>query len=75
MATSGTMGVRFTDEERHWINEYATFAGKTASEVIRESVLETIEDAIDIYEYNKALAEDDGTRYTMDEVMKMLGDA
>lgn len=75
MATSGTLGVRFTNEERNWINEYAAFTGKTVSEVIRESVFETIEDAIDLYEYQKALEEDDGTRYTMDEVLAMLGDA
>ena len=70
MAGSTTLGVRLTEDERHWITEYAEFTGKTVSEVIREAVLETIEDAIDLYEYNKALAEDDGVRITMDEVMR-----
>lgn len=72
---SKTMGVRFSEEERIWIEQYALFTGKTASEVIRESVLEAIEDAIDVYEYKRALEQDDGERFTMDEVMKELGDA
>lgn len=72
---STTMGVRFSEEERGWIEQYAMFSGKTASEVIRESVLEAIEDAIDAYEYKRALEDDDGVRYTMDEVMQELGDA
>lgn len=71
---STTMGVRFSEEERSWIEEFAKFNGKTASEVIREAVLEAIEDAIDVHEYKKALEEDDGTRYTMEEVMRELGD-
>ena len=72
---SRTMGVRFSEEERDWIEQYAMFSGKTASEVIRESVLDAIEDAIDAYEYKRALEEDDGVRYTHEEVLKMLGDA
>ena len=71
---STTMGVRFSEEERSWIEEFAKFNGKTASEVIREAVLEAIEDAIDVHEYKKALEEGDGTRYTMEEVMRELGD-
>ena len=71
---STTMGVRFSEEERSGIEDVAKFKGKTASEVIREAVLEAIEDAIDVHEYKKALEEDDGTRYTMEEVMRELGD-
>ena len=71
---STTMGVRFSEEERNWIEQYAMFSGKTASEVIRESVLDTIEDAIDAYEYKRAVEEDDGARFTVEEVMKELGD-
>ena len=72
---STTMGVRFSEEERSWIEEYAKFTGKSVSEIIRESVLETIEDAVDLYEYNRALAEDDGTRFSMEEVMREVADA
>ena len=71
---STTMGVRFSEEERNWIEQYAMFTGKSASEVIRESVLDAIEDAIDAYEYKKALEEDDGERYTLEDVMRELGD-
>lgn len=75
MASSSTMGVRFSEEERSWIEQYAMFTGKTASEVIRESVLDAIEDAIDVYEYKRAVEEDDGGRFTLEEVMRELGDA
>lgn len=72
---SKTMGVRFTQEERDWIEQYAMFSGKSSSEVIRESVLDAIEDAIDVYEYKMAIEDDDGTRYTIGEAMRELGDA
>jgi predicted DNA-binding protein len=61
--------IRFTAEEREWIQNYADFSGKTFSEVVREAVLEKIEDAADLLAYNEALVEDDGTRYSLDEVV------
>ena len=59
--------IRFADDEREWIQAFADFTGQTFSEVVRESVLERIEEAAD----SEALAEDDGKRYSMDEVMRM----
>ena len=70
MAMTAT-AIRFAPEERSWIQSYADFCGKTFSDVVREAVLEKIEDAADVEAYNAALAEDDGTRYTTDEVMRM----
>ena len=66
MAMTAT-AIRFADDEREWIQAFADFTGQTFSEVVRESVLERIEEAAD----SEALAEDDGKRYSMDEVMRM----
>ena len=70
MAMSAT-AIRFAPEEREWIQSYADFVGKSFSEVVRESVLERVEDAADLQAYEAALAEDDGTTYSMEEVMRM----
>lgn len=67
-----TKAIRFAPEECSWIESYAEFRGKSFSEVVREAVLEKIEDATDLRDYQAALAEDDGTRYSMDEVMRMV---
>ena len=61
--------IRFADDEREWIQAFADFTGQTFSEVVRESVLERIEEAADLQAYSEA--EDDGKRYSMDEVMRM----
>ena len=50
---------------------YADFIGKSFSEVVREAALEYVEDAADLLAYQEALAEDDGTRYTTEEVKRM----
>ncbi len=63
--------IRFADDEREGIQAFADFTGQTFSEVVRESVLERIEEAADLQAYSEALAEDDGKRYSMDEVMRM----
>ena len=36
---------------------------------------EKVEEAADIKAYNEALMEDDGTRYSMDDVMRMAMEA
>ena len=63
--------IRFSPEERDWIQAYADFIGKSFSEVVREAALEYVEDAADLLAYQEALAEDDGTRYTTEEVKRM----
>lgn len=66
-----TTAIRFAPEERDWIQSYADFVGKSFSEVVRESVLERIEDAADLQAYEEAMAQDDGTTYTMEEAMRI----
>lgn len=67
--------IRFAPEEREWIQSYADFCGKTFSDVVREAALERVEDAADLQAYEDALREDDGVRYTMEEVMRMCEQA
>lgn len=45
------------------------------SEFVRSAALEKVEEAADIKAYNEALMEDDGTRYSMDDVMRMAMEA
>lgn len=70
MAMEAT-AIRFAPEEKSWIQSYADFCGKTFSDVVREAVLEKVEDAADLEAYAEALEAGDGTRYSMDEVMNM----
>ena len=74
MAMTAT-AVRFAPEEREWIQAFADFSGKTFSEVVRESTLAAVEDAADIEAYREALAADDGTRLSMEEVMRLALEA
>lgn len=74
MAMEAT-AVRFAPEEKEWIQAYADFLGVTFSDVVRESTLERVEDAVDVQAYEEALAEDDGVRYSMEEVMRMAKEA
>ncbi len=70
MAMSAT-AIRFADEEKAWIQAYADFVGLTFSEFVRKSALEKVEDAADLQAYKDALEQDDGERYSMEEVMRM----
>ena len=68
-----TTAIRFAPEERAWIQSYADFVGRSFSDVVREAVLELVEDAADLQAYNEALATDDGERFSFEEVMAELG--
>jgi len=64
--------IRFEPEEKGWIQSYADFHGKSFSEVVREAILEKIEDEADLRAYDAALACDDGVSYSMSEVNEMF---
>ena len=70
MAMSAT-AIRFEESEKDWIQSYASVLGMSFSEFVRSAALDKVEEAVDIKAYNEALMEDDGTRYSMDEVMRM----
>lgn len=66
-----TTAIRFAPEEKAWIQSYADYCGRSFSDVVREAILEKVEDAADLKAYREAVADDDGVRYSMDEVMAM----
>ena len=45
------------------------------SDFVRNAALDKVEEAADIKAYNEALMEDDGIRYSMDDVMRMAMEA
>ena len=68
-----TMTMRLDDTDAAIIRKYARFEGKTISDYIRDAVLEKIEDQEDLAALRAAIAEDDGTRYTHEQVLAELG--
>ena len=70
MAMNATV-IRFDEGEKERIQSYADVLGISFSEFVRNAALEKVEDAADIKAYNEALADDDGTRHSMDDVMSM----
>ena len=68
-----TMTMRLDDADANVIRKYAQFEGKSISDFIRDAVFEKIEDQEDLAALRAALAEDDGVRYTHDQVLKELG--
>lgn len=74
MAMNATV-IRFDEGEKEWIQSYADVLGISFSEFVRNADIEKVEDAADIKAYNEALADDDGTRYSMDDVMRMAMEA
>lgn len=69
------ISVRLSDEEARLFKKYADLNGITVSELVRQSVLEKIEDEYDLALYEKAIAEYSVSplTYTLDEVEKELG--
>ncbi|MCL2746588.1 MAG: DUF6290 family protein [Coriobacteriia bacterium] len=69
----GTVGIRMSDEEKEWINTFAEFNGTTFSELVRSWIKERIEDELDNRELADAVANDDGARYSHEEVFSRTG--
>lgn len=69
------IAIRFEEEEKDWIQSYASVLGISFSEFVRSATLEKVEEAADIEAYNEALMEDDNTHYSMIDVMHMAMEA
>lgn len=69
------IAIRLEEEEKDWIQSYTSVLGMSFSEFVRSAALEKVEEAADIEAYNEALMEDDGTRYSMTDVMYMAMEA
>lgn len=67
--------IKFDESERALIQDHADAAGMSFSEFVRRAALEKAEDMADIEAYNEALDGDGGTRYPMEEVVRIAVEA
>lgn len=70
-----TISVRMTSAEKDLVDAFSRMHGESPSSLIRRSVLERIEDELDLEEFERAKAEWDADPhgYTLDEVRALLG--
>ena len=70
-----TISIRLNDEDTMLFKKYATMNGLSVSELIRQSVIEHIEDENDLKTYEKVIEEykNNPVTYSLDEVKKELG--
>mgnify|MGYP001626014536 FL=1 len=70
-----TISVRLNDKETELIKTYAEMNNISLSDLIRNAVLEKIEDEYDLECYNKAIKEykKNSKKYTLNEVKEELG--
>ena len=70
-----TISLRLSDEDTMLIKKYAEINKMSVSDLIRQSVMERIENEYDLEMFDKALAEHkaDPVTYSLDEVEKELG--
>ena len=70
-----TISLRLNDADSTLIKKYAEINGISVSDLIRQTVIERIENEFDLSAYEKALAEyrADPVTYTLDEAEKELG--
>lgn len=70
-----TISVRLSDEDTRLIKKYAEMNRISVSDLIRETVMERIEDEYDLEAYEKAMEEyrANPAVFTLDEVEKELG--
>ena len=70
-----TISLRLSNEDSALFKKYAEMKGVTVSELVRQSVLERIEDEFDLQAYTKAMEEysADPVTYSLDEMEKELG--
>lgn len=66
---------KFDEGEMALIQGHADATGMTFSEFVRRAAFEKAEDMADIEAYNEALDGDGGTRYPMEEVVRMAVEA
>lgn len=69
------ISLRLSEEDKMIIKTYAEMHNISVSDLIRQAVMEKIEDEYDLNAYEKAMASyvSDQTTYSLDEVEKELG--
>ena len=65
------IAVEFDESEMALIQAHANISNMSFSEFVKSAALEKAEDMADAVAYGRALDGDDGTRYSMDDVMCM----
>ncbi len=70
-----TISLRLNDNDTMIIKKYAELNKLTVSELIRQTVMERIEDEYDLEAFNEAMKEykETGISYSLEEVEKELG--
>ena len=70
-----TISLRLSDEDSELIKKYASLNRLTVSELVRQAVIEKIEDEYDLTVYKKAMDEykKNPVTYSLDEVERELG--
>lgn len=70
-----TISLRLNDEDTMLIKKYAELKKLSVSELIRQTILERIEDEYDLKVYKTAMKEylENPKTYTLEEVEKELG--
>lgn len=67
-----TISLRLSEADTHLFKSYAKANGMTTTDLIREAVLEKIEDKHDLATLREALENPEPVFYSMDEVKKEL---
>ena len=69
------ISLRLSEEDTKLIKDYAKVNNMSVSDLIRQAVIEKIEDEIDLAAYNKAIEayRKNPKTYTLEEVEKELG--
>ena len=69
-----TISLRLNDEDTILVQKYAEIYGLTVSELFRDSVLQRIEDDLDLKAYDEAIKKykENPITYSLDDVEKML---
>jgi uncharacterized protein (DUF1778 family) len=71
--TMTTMTLRINQEDSDLIRKFASTHDISLSDFARQSMLEKIEDDYDLAALHQAMAEDDGTRISHEDMMKEFG--
>ncbi len=69
-----SLSIRVSEKESKLIKKYAELNGTTVSEVMRQAILNKIEDEFDIFLYKQAYKEyeENPKTYTIEEAKKIL---
>lgn len=67
-----TMTLRMDNADAEIVRKYAAFQGVSVSDLLRNAVLEKIEDSQDLVDLRAAMAADDGQRFSLTDVRKEL---